>query len=66
MYKVTHPKHEITKTYTVTLIRRHNEGRGRETRKRCRNRRLYNKTSEGQNTKNRQRKKHFKIRNNNT
>ncbi len=24
IYKVTHPKHEITKTYTVTLGRRNN------------------------------------------
>ena len=24
VYKVTHPKHEVTKTYTVTLIRRNN------------------------------------------
>lgn len=22
VYRVTHPKHEVTKTYTVTLIRR--------------------------------------------
>jgi len=24
VYKVTHPKHEVTKTYTVTLRRRDN------------------------------------------
>ena len=34
VYKVTHPKYEITKTYTVTLGRRNNRGRGRKPKKR--------------------------------
>ena len=41
VYKVTHPKHEVTKTYTVTLIRKNYRRRSRTSKKRCRNRRLY-------------------------
>lgn len=37
VYKVTHPKNEVTKTYTVTLRWRNNKGRSRKTKKWCRN-----------------------------
>ena len=40
VYKVTHPKYEITKTYTVTLSRRNNRRRGGTFKKRSRDRRL--------------------------
>lgn len=34
IYKITHPKHEITKTYTVTLSRRSYKRRSKHFRKR--------------------------------
>ena len=34
VYKITHPKHEITKTYTITLIRKNKKRRNRKTKKR--------------------------------
>lgn len=52
VYKVTHPKHEITKTYTVTLTRRNTRRGSRETKKWSRNRGLYKQTSTSKNIKN--------------
>lgn len=53
IYKVTHPKHEITKTYTITLIRRNNGRRSRSIKERRRHRGIYNKRSKGKNFENR-------------
>ena len=52
VYKVTHPKHEVTKTYTATLIRSNNRGRNRKTKEWCRNRRLCKQTSNCEDIKN--------------
>lgn len=40
VYKVTHPKHEVTKTYTVTLIGEITKEEVEKLKNRCRNRRL--------------------------
>ena len=44
VYKVTHPKHEIEKTYTVTIKGIVTNEEVSKLRKRSGNRRLYNKT----------------------
>ena len=41
VYKVTHPKYEIEKTYTATLTRTNNRRRDRKIKTRCGDRRLY-------------------------
>ena len=50
VYKVTHPKYEIEKTYTATLARRNNRTRNRKIKTRCRNRGLYKQTCKGKNS----------------
>ena len=53
VYKITHPKHEVKKTYTVTLVRRNYKRRNKKTRKWNRNRGLYKQSCYCENTKNR-------------
>lgn len=53
VYKVTHPKHEITKTYTVTLMRNHTKRRSRSFKKWGRYRRICHKKGRGKDIKNR-------------
>lgn len=45
VYKITHPKYEIEKTYTATLSGIVQTDAVEQLKKRCRNRRLYYKTS---------------------
>lgn len=51
VYRVTHPKYEITKTYTVTLSGKIEEEDVEKLRHRSYDRRLYKQTCNSKNTK---------------
>lgn len=53
VYKVTHPKHEINKTYTVTVRGIVTDEEVENLRNRSTNRKLYNKTCKSKNFENR-------------